>query len=257
MNKRNGRLLLGLTCGAVLALSVPAKAAYVSGTLNMTGGFTETATSLLFCTTAGIPCASTPTGTLDTNSPAGNSGTGDFVTGGPYANDPNGVVITNLNSTIAPVGTVLPGNGIALMTFNSSPTLLTPDIEFFAKEVMPGTGTSAACTTGIGTCTPTGSAVTFTNLGGNASTASIVVVGEAERISTGQFDPMTLTLSAPFSSPYQAELSTFNTTGSISSSLAATFIVTPPSATPEPMTSVLMGSGLLVFGIMLRRKRRA
>jgi hypothetical protein len=249
MNVRHRCVLLGLIWSAVLALGVPAKANSINGTLNTTFGFTESATSLLFCTSAGIPCANTPTGTFDVPI-GGDSGSGDFITGGPYADDTSGVTVTNLNSMDEPVGTVLPGDGVPFLTFNPSGGL---DIRLWVTEVLPGAGTLGACATGIGPCTPNGSAVTFFNTP-IGSTAIINIVGEAERISTGQFDLLTGIFTAQFTSDYQTELALFAANGSISTSGSASLTATP---TPEPMTSMLLGSGLLAFCIMLRRNRRS
>jgi len=226
--KLNRYLLLGLTCGALIALSVPAQAAFVNGSLSTTSGFTETATSLLFCLSSAIPCPNTTTGTFD----IGDSGTGDLAA--PYANDPAGVTVTNLNNTNAPVGTLLPGNGIVFLTFNPSGALPTPDIQFWVKEVLPGVGGTTNCAAAPADgqeCTPSGSAVTFLNAGGDSS-ATITIQGEAERISTGQFDPLKIILTAQFTTPFQTVLSNFAGAGSISATESGTFTAT--AATPEP-----------------------
>ena len=238
-------VLFGLTCAAALALSLPAQAAFVTGTLQTTSGFTETATALDFCTTASIPCSNTPTGTFD----IGMSGTGDFAA--PYANDPNGVTVTNLNNVNAPVGTVLAGNGIVFLAFNPSAALPTPDIQLWIKEVLPGVGeTVGNCSTAVtATCTPTGSAVTFTNVGGGNSSATISAMGEAERISTTEFDPLKLVFTAQFNSPYQTVFSNFLATGSISSSESGTFTAT---AVPEPGTMLSLG---LLVGLLFAAHR--
>jgi hypothetical protein len=252
MNRRHRGFLVGLTCGAVLALTVPARAAFINGSLDTTSGFTETATSLLFCLSSAIPCPNTTTGTFD----LGNTGTGDFAA--PYANDPSGVTVTNLNSTIAPVGTVLPGNGIVFLIFNPSVSLPTPDIKLWISEVLPGVGGTADCglaPAGAQTCTPPGSAVTFLNTAGGDSSATITANGEAERISTGQFDPLQIIFTAQFNTPYQTVLADFAATGSISSTESGSFTATATPTVPEPMTSALLGSGLLALGIMLRLKR--
>jgi hypothetical protein len=251
MNERNGLLLLGLACGAVLALSVPAKAAFISGTLATTSDFTETATSLSFCPSPTTPCTG-PTGSFNIPS----TGTGDFAD--PYSDDPSGFTVTNLNSTNAPVGTVL-ATPLVFLTFNPSVALPVPDIELLVTEVLPGVGGTANCAAAPSAgqeCTPTGSAVTFLNTAGGDSSATISILGEAERISTGEVDPLQIVFTAQFNTPFQTVLANFVSTGSISSSQSGAFTATAPTGVPEPMTSMLLGSGLLAFGILLRRKRR-
>jgi len=257
-SKRNGSLMLLGLAFVGIALSVPAKAAFVSGVLTTGANFTVTGTSLLFCAAPALPCPNTPTGTFNIPS----TGTGDFAVNG-YANDTNGFTVTNLNSTNAPVGGTTVPNPLPFVIFNSSPALLVPDIELFLTTLQAGAGTLAGCSAGPAsgqTCTLPGSSVTFLNgtITGSGSTATgsssatITGVGEAERISTGQFDIVNYSFTTQFNTPYQAVLNIFNSTGTFSSSESASMTA---SAVPEPMTSMLMGSGLLAFAFILRRKR--
>ena len=107
MSTRNKVFLAGMTYGALFALSVPARAQFVVGTLATTSGFTETATSLLFCLAFAIPCPNTTYGTFN----IGDTGTGSFAA--CNANDPGGVngYWIGLTRISAGLGTVLPGNG--------------------------------------------------------------------------------------------------------------------------------------------------
>src|ERR1700683_1838276 len=116
-NKLKNRFLVAVVaCSVLLALAVPAAAAPISGTLDLSGTFTVGAWFLNFCSTAG-PCPAAPG---NWNVPG--SGTGDLAT--PYADDPNGGLITNLSSAVEPVGT--PISPILFLTFAPSGALPTP-----------------------------------------------------------------------------------------------------------------------------------
>jgi hypothetical protein len=93
--------------------------------------------ALNFCA-SGSPCSAAPG-----NWNAPGTGTGDLAN--PYANDPNGGSITNLNNVNAPVGTLLPGNGLLFLTFAPSVALPVPDIQFYLTKLVAGVGGTAAC----------------------------------------------------------------------------------------------------------------
>jgi hypothetical protein len=249
MTNNAKRLLLGLlTCAALIAVSVPAGATPITGTLQLGGTFTIGPTFLSFCATAG-PC---PTAPGNWNVPG--NGTGDLSA--PYASDPNGGLITNLNSITEPVGTLLAGNGIQFLIFANSGALLTPDIDFFLTEVFAGVGTNAAC--GLApapgeVCTPTGSAATLINGAGGDSSATITMQGWARRISTGELSNLQMVFTSQFNTPFQSVLSTLASSGSVTNTFSASFSASP---VPEPVTSMLVGSGLLALGLLRRRKRR-
>jgi hypothetical protein len=248
MTNNSNRLLLGLlTSAALIAVSAPAAASPVTGTLQLGGTFTIGPTFLSFCATAG-PCPAAPG---NWNVPG--NGTGDLSA--PYASDPNGGLITNLNSVTEPVGTLLAGNGVQFLIFANSGALLTPDIDFFVTEVFAGVGTNAAC--GLApspgeVCTPTGSAATLINGAGGDSSATITMQGLARRISTGELSNLQMVFTSQFNTPFQSVLSTLASNGSVTNTFSASFSATP---VPEPVTSVLVGSGLLALGILRRRGR--
>ncbi len=246
MTNNPHRLVLGLlTCAALTVLSAPATATPVTGTLQVSGTFTIGPTFLSFCANPG-PCAVAPG---NWNVPG--NGTGDLAS--PYADDPNGGLITNLNDVDEPVGTVLAGTGVKFLTFASSGALITPDINFFVTEVFGGVGTLAACASVPAPgelCTPSGSAVTLVNGAGGDSSATITMEGLAQRISTGELSELKMVFTSQFNTPFQTVLSTLASNGSVTNTFSASF-----TAIPEPVTSALVGSGLLALGILRRRKR--
>lgn len=223
----NRRLRASLICAALALTTTAAFAVPVNGTLQLNGSLTIASTSLNFCASAGS-CAPSPG---NWNVPG--SGTGDLAN--PYANDPNGGLITNLNGVNAPVGTLLPGHGIVLLTFAPSVALPVPDIQFYLTKLLAGVGGSAACGAPPApgqTCTPVGSALTFTNGAGGTSTATIAIQGEARRISTNEFDSLQMDIStSSFPFPFQTALSVLGGGGSLSTSYgSATTAASPPAA---------------------------
>jgi hypothetical protein len=258
--KRNGGLLLGLAL-AVTVLSVPARASFVNGQINESGVATITTSSLTFCNSSTEVAGQCP-GTAGSTSwvvPASASGSFCMTTSSSctsptgifdYQNDT--VMMTDLNSTNAPVGTLLPGNGIPFVTFNATAGLPSPPIELFISELFGGQGNNANCTTGVGECTPTGGSVTLINTGANTSTASISGMGYAES-ETGQFDPMSIVFTAQFGVNMQTLFAQFQSVGEITTSYSGTFTA---SSVPEPTTPLLMGLGLVALAFTLRQTRR-
>ena len=250
MTEKLRRLLIGgLASGALLALSAPAMASPISGVLQLAGVFTVTASQLNFCAAPATSCPAAPG-----NWTAPGTGTGDL--GVPYSTDPNGGTIQNLNNVNAPVGTLLPGNGLQFLNFAPSGALPVPDIRFWMTELFPGVGGTANCGAGPAAgqeCTPNGSAVTFLNVTGSSSSATLSASGLAQRISTNEFDNLQIVFTAQFNTPFQSVLSQFAANGAVTATYSGTFTATP-SVVPEPMTSLLLGSGLLAFGLVLRRR---
>jgi hypothetical protein len=239
-----------------------ASASPVTGTINESGIATITATSLTFCssgTEVNGQCPGTP-GSTSWVTPS--SATGSFcLTPSASCTGPTGVFdyqndtvsMTNLNTTNAPVGTVLPGNGISFVTFNPTAGLPVPAIQLFLTELFAGAGDAANCSTGVGECTPPGFSVTLVNTGANTSSATIAAMGLAES-ETGDFSPMSIILTAQFGEDYQDLLATFGTVGFVTASYSGTFTAV---ATPEPssVAMTLVGGALILVALSRRRKQ--
>lgn len=260
MQKRKGLLLVGLALGLV-ALSVPARASYVNGQINESGVATITGSSLTFCNSSTEVSGVCPGTAGSTSWVVPASANGSFCqTASSSCTSPTGifdyqgdsVMMTDLNSGNAPVGTLLAGDGISFVTFNPTGGLPTPPIELWLTELFPGQGNAANCVSGSGECTPTGGSVTLINTGANTSTASISAMGFAES-ETGQFDPMSIVFTAQFGESVQQLFMQFQTVGEITTSYSGTFTASP---VPEPTTLLMMGLGLLAVAFVLRRRRQ-
>jgi len=130
-----------------------------------------------------------------------------------------------------------------------------PTYSFTATNVNAGVFSSTCAGGGAGaTCTPN-DVFNLANLAANSSTLSFVVTGT---VTDGSGDPASEFLaifSLPYSSKSYSQVISDYTKGSISTSVSASFFVTPPAAVPEPSTTMLMGGALAMVGLVGRRFR--
>jgi len=269
VNKRNGALLLGLALAVALSVPARANALTTGSSINESGEATITPSSLTFCNSGTEVGGQCPGTAGSTSWVVPSSATGSFcLTSSSSCTGPTGIFdyqtdsvsMTDLNSTNAPVGMLLPGNGIPFVTFNATGGLPVPPIELFLTELFGGNGTNGNCSTGIGECTPTGGSVTLINVGVNCGTpgnsctssATISAIGLAES-ETGQFSPMSIIFTAQFGEDYQLLFAQFQNVGEVTASYSGTFTVL--SGVPEPMTPLMMGCGLVALALALRYKR--
>ena len=82
------------------------------------------------------------------------------------------------------------------------------------------------------TCTPSGSALTFLNVAGGTSTATISIQGRARRISTNEFDTLTVVVSTQFPFAFQTVLAVLGGGGTVFSSYVSTYTASNAGATP-------------------------
>jgi hypothetical protein len=253
---RTKLLLGGLACGALLALAVPVMATPINGSATWTGVFTlATGGVLSFCppvTPVQTPCPAVSGGAPGWNVPG--SGTGDLA---PYGSDPNGGTITTLSQATNPVGVTL-ATPTLFITFAPAPGI--GDISFYMQTVFAGVGGTGSCGAVPApgqTCTPTGSAVTFLNGAGGNSSATITAQGFARHASDAPgfalASPLQYIFTAQFNKPFQGVLADF-AAGPITSTYSATATATAATTpVPEPLTWLLLGSGLLGLGFLRRR----
>jgi len=166
-------------------------------------------------------------------------------------------MIANLTSVDEPVGTLLPGHGVLFLTFTPSAALPTPDIEFYLTQVFGGVGGTASCASAAAagqTCTPAGSSMTLLNGAGGNSSATITMQGLARRISTDEFSDLQIIFTSQFNTPFQDVLTALASGGTVSNTFAASF-TSHVQTVPEPLASLLVGSGLLAVGFLHRHRR--
>jgi hypothetical protein len=236
----------------------------VPGYLNFSGHALLTTTSVNFlCDVSGV--GSCPAGSGAFTAGAGAAQSGSFV---PYANDTG--FIKNLSENGGqPLNTPFLLNNF--ITFNAAGSIQPPDVTFTLNGISLGVDSQVDCSNPVviagQTCTPQiPQLVSPANPNGlspfnlmntaNGSILSFSVSGTVTRISTGITTPSTGVFTFVFTDDpgttdgsFQAELRQLSINGSVTGTYSATFNA------PEPMTSVLFGSGLLVLGFVLRRKR--
>jgi len=256
------------------ALAIP-----INGTFSIAGlsDATVMATALNFlCTVPGpltAPCPGPITlPPLPVPGPYGNftdtAGTGSFA---PYVTQ--GGYIGNVSQATAPLNTpfLLP-NWIVYSSTPGNPVLppdIILDLRFIFLGVdptaLPGVGVCGGAPVPGQTCTPIIPALVtaanpgglspynLQNIAGGGSTASFAVAGTARRISSpGDVSNFNGTFTAQFNDPFQTVLGQLLSTGAVSNSYSATFVV---SAIPEPATeSLAIGAVLILAGLGLRKK---
>ena len=223
---------------AALSLS----AAPISGTVNISGSVAVGETFIDFQPPVGPPNgAFVVSNTGNTGSFAGLSNT----TG----------LILDLNDAVEPPGQSFPTLK-GFVTFAAA-----PNISLDLTEIDPGAFSSANCFASPAagqTCTPAATGNGFaspfnlTNTSATTSTAAITVRGNAVNTATGESSPFIGIFTTQFTVPYQTLLAEV-TTGQVATSYSTTFAAT---TVPEPMTPILLGSGLIALGALRRFRRK-
>jgi hypothetical protein len=263
MKKFNSKFkfaLLGLACGLALLAPSRSYAALIAGSLlNLSGNGNVGATFLNWnCNAAGGPAI------CPANSVTG-AATGDFSVAGSTGTfaQYNGSFgfETDISQATAPLNTPFSLPNFITFALNANETI---ELTFIGL----GTDTPSTTCVGLTHCTPQigDGLISPTNpLGlssfnldqiGADTTAAFVVMGIIHD-SSGATAPITGVYTAPFVGQNPAQvLSAFASAGGtgLNKSYAGNLSFT---IVPEPMTSVLLGSGLLAFGLILRRRKRS
>jgi hypothetical protein len=240
--------IIGTAASAVMLAAglctIPASlpAAALSGSFNINGSVTVTATTITWTSTAGAAGMTTI---------AANGLTGSFVGLGN-----TDVPITNLDQTVEPVDTMF-----TPITFISLAGVGLPDlmIDFIPPGGFPGTDCTAApapsqvCTpTGI---TPGGTASPFQFTNGTGPNFGSTGAISFDGVTSDGLSSWNGILTAQFGVPFQDVLAAFlpGGSGSVQNTYSATLTVTATPAVPEPSTLVFaLGTLLILFGV--RRK---
>jgi hypothetical protein len=236
-------LVSTLTLAAAFATNLPAKA--LSGSFTFDGSVTATLNTITWQSNGG---------TADKANFGSTALTGDF-------SGLAGQILTidNLDRASGePVGTPFAGKQFVL--FDTAPSLGILDITFIALGVFPSTDCHNPVRLPGQVCSlstadvPGGSPFNFTN------TASDGVHVDGSTVSFS-FAGVTLdgqskwsgVWTAQFNEAYQ-DIFTMFASGPITNSYSASVVVTP---IPEPDTMILLGAGLLVVSLGVRRLRKA
>ena len=230
--------LLGI---ALLMLAMPSVGAPITGVMNTAGDVRVSNTLIDF-----LPPVGMSTGDFRLTF----TQEGYFV---PLANTTG--VIKDLSRSTAPAGVsiLIP----AFMTLNSD-----ANVRFDLTRIIPGSFSAAQCFAAPAagqTCTPPPDATlglspfNLNNTTTTSSVASFSVLGNVVNVSTGESLPFIGTFSTQFTDrPFQAVLATVAGGGSVQASYSANFVVVP-----EPGTAAAGLGGLLLFGFLARRFRKA
>lgn len=227
----------------VLACACQLSASPISGTFDIAGTVTATATTISWTNNLSPP---TPQKAVIGPSDLSGSFTG---LGGTE------VTIKDLNNSTEPVGTAFSPQ--PFISFDAAPTLPGLMINFVYPGIYSSGGCSASPPAVGQTCTPAipgGSPFNFVNNpppGSPEATATWVLAGvtsDGSATWTGNF-------TSQFNVPFQDVLARLAQSGSVSDTYSATFTVTPKSPVPEPESLFLMLGGLvLVSGSYLKKK---
>jgi hypothetical protein len=236
-------LLSTITLAAALTTNLPAKA--LSGSFNFVGSVTATLNTITWQSNGG---------TVEKANFGSTALTGDFSgLAGQLLS------IQNLSRGTEPVGP--PGFPLAaFLSFDTAPGLGVLGINFVALGVFPPTDCHNPVRLPGQVCTlssadvPGGSPFNFTNTASDGvhvdgSTVSFTFGGITE---DGQ-SKWSGIWTAQFNESYQ-DVFTMFASGAITNSYSASVVVTP---IPEPDTMILLGAGLLVVSLGVRRLRKA
>lgn len=267
---------------AITLLAVPAfvQATALTGqlTVNATGNVAVglcTGSTSNFCIdfdyTGGLGTDTTnnvqiATGTVDGNSDsAAYNISNNFVTlnggtanggGTPPATQ---VIVADLNSAAEPIGTMVSDPNF--VTFNNG-SVWNITLTEVQNGVDGATGCSASVAAGT-TCTPPGTPFNMENTGtcsaGNLANCNVTI--SFTFLGTANNGSATSSVSGTFQTTfsgtdYQNILAAIGKGEDVVTSNSGTFFMTPVTGVPEPITSALIGVGLLGLGVM-RRKRRS
>lgn len=226
--------LFSLVALSTAAFVMPAMADSVTGTATFSGNATVNNGGIFFnATGANVPNTYVP----------GSPNTGDFsgLTGGTIMN----LVGPSMTGpvSIPDFVTFVTGSGL---------------VHFDLTDILPGTGSAAACSSAaIGTvCTPPNSPFTLIQTASNAVAITLTLNGKAwinspspSSSATGAFTTQDVTIGT-----IPNIIGTLLAGGNVHDTYSASFIATPSSTVPEPATLLLMGVGLLGAGLVARRK---
>ena len=261
-----------------IALLSGALSANLSAVTISTGNFSFGGT--IFVTNPEASAVVTPGGTCPANTAcifwqdgAGTTnGEVDISTTGlPNGNIPLAIAgnnAANISSLMNPpdvVGTFPP---TLFMSFNNDGITTTLDITQIFAGVDSPADCGAAPESGQ-TCTVPGSFVNFANNpppapagtpcgGGCQATATFSFAGTViGNTPTGGTWTGNFTSQFPLGMPYQNVLGELAANGFVANTFSGTITLTPPAAIPEPAPITLMGAGLLLMTLGLRRRKSA
>jgi hypothetical protein len=229
--------LFSLVALSTAAFVMPAMADSVTGTATFSGNATVTGG---------------PTGGVFFNDTGSNT-TNSYVPGSPNTGTFSGLTGGTIQNLVGPSMT----GPVSIPDFATF-TVAAGTVHFDLTDILPGTGTAAACTSAaIGTvCTPPNSPFTLIQTASNAVAITLTLDGKAwinsttgASSATGAFTTQDVAIGT-----IPGIIGTLLKGGSVHDTYSASFVATPSSTVPEPATLLLMGVGLLGAGLVARRK---